>query len=82
MIVNTEKPSSLLLFLCCFVFPQEDKLDVSTPKMYSSFIPNGRSEPHLHSPAHQGLPLGDPELSLSQVGRLLLGISSDKYTDQ
>ncbi|XP_073319141.1 semaphorin-6D-like [Pagrus major] len=46
--------------------PKEDKLDVSTPKMYSSFIPNGRSEPHLHTPAHQGLPLGDPELSLSQ----------------
>lgn len=36
--------------------------------MYSSFIPNGRAEHHLHSPVHQGLPLGDPELSLSQVG--------------
>ncbi|XP_027142390.1 semaphorin-6D [Larimichthys crocea] len=46
--------------------PKEDKLDVSTPKMYSSFIPNGRSEPHLHTPGHQGLPLGDPDLSLSQ----------------
>ncbi|XP_063325501.1 semaphorin-6D-like [Pelmatolapia mariae] len=46
--------------------PKEDKLDVSTPKMYSSFIPNGRAEHHLHSPVHQGLPLGDPELSLSQ----------------
>ncbi|XP_030266450.1 semaphorin-6D-like [Sparus aurata] len=46
--------------------PKEDKLDVSTPKMYSSFIPNGHSEPHLHTPVHQGLPLGDPELSLSQ----------------
>ncbi|XP_071396437.1 semaphorin-6D-like, partial [Centroberyx affinis] len=45
---------------------KEDKLDVSTPKMYSSFIPNGRGEPHLHTPAHQGLPLGDPDLSLSQ----------------
>lgn len=43
---------------------------MSTPKMYSSFIPNGHSEPHLHSPANQGLPLGDPELSLSQVGCL------------
>lgn len=41
---------------------------MSTPKMYSSFIPNGRAEHHLHSPVHQGLPLGDPELSLSQVG--------------
>ncbi|XP_041810731.1 semaphorin-6D-like [Chelmon rostratus] len=46
--------------------PKEDKLDMSTPKMYSSFIPNGRSEPHLHTPGHQGLPLGDPDLSLSQ----------------
>lgn len=55
-------------FLLCV--PQEDKMDVSAPKMYSSFIPNGHSEPHLHSPAHQGLPLGDPELSLSQVGHL------------
>lgn len=41
---------------------------MSTPKMYSSFIPNGRAEHHLHSPVHQSLPLGDPELSLSQVG--------------
>ncbi|XP_038579962.1 semaphorin-6D-like isoform X2 [Micropterus salmoides] len=46
--------------------PKEDKLDVSSPKMYSSFIPNGRSESHLHTPGHQGLPLGDPDLSLSQ----------------
>uniref|UniRef100_A0A3P8SUX5 Sema domain-containing protein n=1 Tax=Amphiprion percula TaxID=161767 RepID=A0A3P8SUX5_AMPPE len=50
----------------------KDKLDVSTPKMYSSFIPNGRAEPHLHTPGHQGLPLGDPDLSLSQVGHSLL----------
>uniref|UniRef100_A0A3Q0RD61 Sema domain, transmembrane domain (TM), and cytoplasmic domain, (semaphorin) 6Ca n=1 Tax=Amphilophus citrinellus TaxID=61819 RepID=A0A3Q0RD61_AMPCI len=48
----------------------KDKLDVSTPKMYSSFIPNSRAEHHLHSPAHQGLPLGDPELSLSQLSGL------------
>lgn len=41
---------------------------MSTPKMYSSFIPNGQAEPHLHTPLHQGLPLGDPDLSLSQVG--------------
>ncbi|XP_049457491.1 semaphorin-6D-like isoform X1 [Epinephelus fuscoguttatus] len=46
--------------------PKDDKLDVSTPKMYSSFIPNSRAEPHLHTPGHQGLPLGDPDLSLSQ----------------
>ncbi|KAF7644427.1 hypothetical protein LDENG_00222130 [Lucifuga dentata] len=45
---------------------QEDKLDMSTPKMYSSFIPNGRVEPRLHTPGHAGLPLGDPDLSLSQ----------------
>ncbi|XP_034456396.1 semaphorin-6D-like isoform X2 [Hippoglossus hippoglossus] len=51
--------------------PKEDKLDVSTPKMYSSFIPNGRSEPHLHSPGHQGLSLGDPELNVSQVRQSL-----------
>ncbi|XP_034534517.1 uncharacterized protein DDB_G0271670-like, partial [Notolabrus celidotus] len=44
----------------------EDKLDMSTPKMYSSFIPNGRAEPHLHTPVHQGLQLGDPDLNLSQ----------------
>uniref|UniRef100_A0A3B4TAE5 Sema domain, transmembrane domain (TM), and cytoplasmic domain, (semaphorin) 6Ca n=1 Tax=Seriola dumerili TaxID=41447 RepID=A0A3B4TAE5_SERDU len=50
--------------------PKEDKLDVSTPKMYSSFIPNGRAEPHLHTPGHQGLPLGDPDLSLSQLSGL------------
>ncbi|KAM9738028.1 semaphorin-6D-like isoform 2-T3 [Menidia menidia] len=46
--------------------PKEDKLDVPTPKMYSSFIPNGQAEPHLHTPRHQGLQLGDPDLSLSQ----------------
>ncbi|CAJ1084220.1 semaphorin-6D-like [Xyrichtys novacula] len=46
--------------------PKEDKLDMSTPKMYSSFIPNGRAEPHLHTPVHQGLQLGDPDLNLSQ----------------
>ncbi|XP_069372580.1 semaphorin-6D-like isoform X3 [Paralichthys olivaceus] len=51
--------------------PKEDKLDTSIPKMYSSFIPNGRSEPHLHSPGQQGLSLGDPELSLSQVRQSL-----------
>lgn len=67
-----------------FVCVQEDKLDMSTPKMYSSFIPNGQAEPHLHTPVHQGLPLGDPDLSLSQVGQLvmecsLLWIKNKKY---
>lgn len=61
--------AAFFFFFFCLVFLQEDKLDVSTPKMYSSFIPNGRSEPHLHTPRHQGLQLGDPELSLSQVGQ-------------
>lgn len=40
---------------------------MSTPKMYSSFIPNGQASPHLCSPAHQAL--ADAELSLSQVAR-------------
>ncbi|XP_036949723.1 semaphorin-6D-like isoform X2 [Acanthopagrus latus] len=62
--------------------PKEDKLDVSTPKMYSSFIPNGRSEPHLHSPAHQGLPLGDPELSLSQGDGELSGLPTPDSTPE
>ncbi|KAM3595639.1 uncharacterized protein V6R79_000468 [Siganus canaliculatus] len=37
--------------------PKDDKLDASTPKMYSSFIPNGHSEP-----GHQGALLGDARL--------------------
>ncbi|XP_033950271.1 semaphorin-6D-like [Pseudochaenichthys georgianus] len=45
---------------------KEDKHDVSILEMYSSFIPNGGAEPHFNTPAHPGLPLGDPELSLSQ----------------
>uniref|UniRef100_A0A8C6MEG5 Sema domain, transmembrane domain (TM), and cytoplasmic domain, (semaphorin) 6Ca n=1 Tax=Nothobranchius furzeri TaxID=105023 RepID=A0A8C6MEG5_NOTFU len=49
---------------------KDDKLDVSTPKMYSSFIPNGCAEPHLHTPGHQGLQLGDPDLNLSQLSGL------------
>lgn len=43
---------------------QEDKPDVS--KLYSSFIPNGRSEPHVRS---NGLVAADGELRLSQVSR-------------
>lgn len=49
-LLNESNRSRLLL--------QDDKLDVSTPKLYSSFIPNGHSE----------APLGDGDLSLSQVG--------------
>ncbi|XP_051246586.1 semaphorin-6D isoform X2 [Dicentrarchus labrax] len=62
--------------------PKEDKLDVSTPKMYSSFIPNGRSEPHLHTPGHQGLPLGDPDLSLSQGDGELSGLPTPDSTPE
>lgn len=69
--------SAVWLLFFCIVFLQEDKLDVSTPKMYSSFIPNGRAESHLHTPGHQGLQLGDPELSLSQVGQLMMVCSLD-----
>ncbi|XP_076020525.1 semaphorin-6D-like [Genypterus blacodes] len=46
--------------------PKEHNLDMSTPKLYSSFIPNGLTEPHLQAPGHQSLPQGDPDLSLSQ----------------
>ncbi|RVE75218.1 hypothetical protein OJAV_G00014380, partial [Oryzias javanicus] len=62
--------------------PTEDKLDVSTPKMYSSFIPNGRAEPHLHTPGHQGLQLGDPELSLSQGDGELSGLPTPDSTPE
>uniref|UniRef100_A0A8C8DZG9 Sema domain, transmembrane domain (TM), and cytoplasmic domain, (semaphorin) 6Ca n=1 Tax=Oryzias sinensis TaxID=183150 RepID=A0A8C8DZG9_9TELE len=62
--------------------PKEDKLDVSTPKMYSSFIPNGRAEPHLHDPGHQGLQLGDPELSLSQGDGELSGLPTPDSTPE
>uniref|UniRef100_A0A665U3L7 Sema domain, transmembrane domain (TM), and cytoplasmic domain, (semaphorin) 6D n=1 Tax=Echeneis naucrates TaxID=173247 RepID=A0A665U3L7_ECHNA len=50
--------------------PKEEKLDVSTSKMYSSFIPNGQASPHLHTPGHRGPQLEDPELSLSQLSGL------------
>ncbi|XP_069580896.1 semaphorin-6D-like, partial [Brachyistius frenatus] len=62
--------------------PKEDKLDVSTPKMYSSFIPNGRAEPPLHATGHQGLPLGDPELSLSQGDGELSGLPTPDSTPE
>ncbi|XP_026205502.1 semaphorin-6D-like isoform X2 [Anabas testudineus] len=62
--------------------PKEDKLDMSTPKMYSSFIPNGQAEPHLHTPVHQGLPLGDPDLSLSQADGELSGLPTPDSTPE
>ncbi|KAM3858085.1 semaphorin-6D-like [Diretmus argenteus] len=62
--------------------PKDDKLDVSTPKMYSSFIPNGRGEPHLHTPGHQGLPPGDPDLSLSQGDGELSGLPTPDSTPE
>ncbi|XP_054619867.1 semaphorin-6D-like isoform X2 [Dunckerocampus dactyliophorus] len=47
--------------------PKEEKIDMSTcPKMYTSFIPNGGTEPHLATAANQNLPLGEARLSLSQ----------------
>uniref|UniRef100_A0A3Q2CGJ5 Sema domain, transmembrane domain (TM), and cytoplasmic domain, (semaphorin) 6Ca n=1 Tax=Cyprinodon variegatus TaxID=28743 RepID=A0A3Q2CGJ5_CYPVA len=62
--------------------PKDDKLDVSTPKMYSSFIPNGRAEPHLHTPGHQGLQLGDPDLNLSQGDGELSGLPTPDSTPE
>ncbi|KAI3358258.1 hypothetical protein L3Q82_003255 [Scortum barcoo] len=62
--------------------PKEGKLDVSTPKMYSSFIPNGRASPPLHTPGHQVLPLGDPELSLSQADGELSGLPTPDSTPE
>lgn len=52
------------LSFCVSSLLQEDKPDVS--KLYSSFIPNGHSEPHVRS---NGLVAADGELSLSQVSR-------------
>lgn len=57
-------PSSRFLSLL-----QEDKLDVSSPKMYSSFIPNGLAEPHVRSNGLHGLVAADGELDLPQVSR-------------
>ncbi|XP_068188573.1 semaphorin-6D-like isoform X2 [Antennarius striatus] len=45
---------------------KEDKLDLSSARMYGYFLPEGHSEPRLPSPGHPGPPLGDPDLSLSQ----------------
>lgn len=48
---------------------QEDKLDVSSPKLYSSFIPNGLSEPRVCSNGLRSLVLADGELDGPQVSR-------------
>lgn len=54
------------LSVCVFSLLQEDRADVS--KLYSSYIPNGSSEPHVRSNGLQGLVAADSgELSLSQV---------------
>ncbi|XP_047460669.1 semaphorin-6D-like isoform X2 [Mugil cephalus] len=60
--------------------PKEDKLDMSTPKMYSSFIPNDRGEAHLHTSGHQGL--GDLDLSLSQGDGELSGLPTPDSTPE
>ncbi|XP_047239426.1 semaphorin-6D-like isoform X2 [Girardinichthys multiradiatus] len=61
---------------------RDDQLEVSSPKMYSSFIPNGRAEPHLHTPGHQGLQLGDPDLNLSQGDGELSGLPTPDSTPE
>ncbi|XP_034016334.1 semaphorin-6D-like isoform X2 [Thalassophryne amazonica] len=61
---------------------KEDKLDVSLSKIYSSFIPNGRSEPNLHTPRHQDLPLVDPDLSLSQADGEVSGLPTPDSTPE
>ncbi|XP_070970153.1 semaphorin-6D-like isoform X2 [Oncorhynchus clarkii lewisi] len=55
--------------------PKEEKLDVSTPKMYSSFIPSGKE----HTPERHGMSLGDPDLNLSQ-GENLSGLPTPDST--
>uniref|UniRef100_A0A665U410 Sema domain, transmembrane domain (TM), and cytoplasmic domain, (semaphorin) 6D n=1 Tax=Echeneis naucrates TaxID=173247 RepID=A0A665U410_ECHNA len=62
--------------------PKEEKLDVSTSKMYSSFIPNGQASPHLHTPGHRGPQLEDPELSLSQGDGELSGLPTPDSTPE
>ncbi|CAK6982058.1 semaphorin-6D-like [Scomber scombrus] len=62
--------------------PKEDKLDVSTPQMYSSFIPNGLAE--LQSPGPPGPALGDLSLSqsLSQADGELSGLPTPDSTPE
>uniref|UniRef100_A0A4W5NE22 Sema domain, transmembrane domain (TM), and cytoplasmic domain, (semaphorin) 6Ca n=1 Tax=Hucho hucho TaxID=62062 RepID=A0A4W5NE22_9TELE len=57
--------------------PKEEKLDVSTPKMYSSFIPSGKE----HTPDRHGMSLGDPDLNLSQ-GENLSGLPTPDSTPE
>ncbi|XP_024297315.1 semaphorin-6D isoform X1 [Oncorhynchus tshawytscha] len=57
--------------------PKEEKLDVSTPKMYSSFIPSGKE----HTPERHGMSLGDPDLNLSQ-GENLSGLPTPDSTPE
>uniref|UniRef100_A0A6Q2Z2J0 Sema domain-containing protein n=1 Tax=Esox lucius TaxID=8010 RepID=A0A6Q2Z2J0_ESOLU len=57
--------------------PKEEKLDMSTPKMYSSFIPNGKD----HTPGRHGMSLGDPDLNLSQ-GEDLSGLPTPDSTPE
>ncbi|XP_071230059.1 semaphorin-6D-like isoform X1 [Salvelinus alpinus] len=56
---------------------KEEKLDVSTPKMYSSFVPNGKE----HTPGRHGMSLGDPDLNLSQ-GENLSGLPTPDSTPE
>ncbi|CAB1351073.1 unnamed protein product [Coregonus sp. 'balchen'] len=57
--------------------PKEEKLDVSTPKMYSAFIPNGKE----HTPGRHRMSLGDPDLNLSQ-GENLSGLPTPDSTPE
>uniref|UniRef100_A0A4W5M714 Sema domain, transmembrane domain (TM), and cytoplasmic domain, (semaphorin) 6Ca n=1 Tax=Hucho hucho TaxID=62062 RepID=A0A4W5M714_9TELE len=57
--------------------PKEEKLDMSTPKMYSSFVPNGKE----HTPGRHGVSLGDPDLNLSQ-GENLSGLPTPDSTPE
>ncbi|KAM6973493.1 semaphorin-6D-like [Aplochiton taeniatus] len=65
--------------------PKDEKLDISTPKMYSSFIPNGRGELHLHTPGGHQVALSslvDPDLSLSQGEGDLSGLPTPDSTPE
>lgn len=64
--------------------PKEEKLDVSlsSPRMYSSFIPNGRDSSRELTPGrHPALGLADPDLSLSQ-GEDLSGLPTPDSTPE
>ncbi|TNM92648.1 hypothetical protein fugu_018050 [Takifugu bimaculatus] len=59
---------------------KEDKLDVSSPKLYSSFIPNGLSEPRACSNGLRGLVLADGELDRPQADGELSGLPTPDST--